>query len=131
MSIEVASLRQEPPASSALSVRRAAYRDIKSIAVLFDAYRRFDNRAPNVSGAENYLRARFENDESVLFVAERAPAEAVRFCQLYPAFCSLGGSGAICGRARRHPTGAVHGQEQSAGTSLVRINRLAVAPRAA
>lgn len=42
-----------------------------------------------MSGAETYLHARFENDESVLFMAERAPGEAVGFCQLYPAFCSV------------------------------------------
>lgn len=75
--------------ASAPSVRRARPDDLRSIAPLFDAYRRFYDRASDVSGAENYLRARFENDESVLFVAERAGGEAVGFCQLYPAFCSV------------------------------------------
>lgn len=89
MSVKTLLPWQESRSASALSVRRAADHDIKSIAVLFDAYRRFYNRAPDVSSAENYLRARFENDESVLFVAERSPGDAIGFCQLYPAFCSV------------------------------------------
>jgi ribosomal protein S18 acetylase RimI-like enzyme len=89
MSAEVVSPPREPAGAGALSVRRAGEHDIKSVAALFDAYRRFYDRMSDVSGAENYLRARFENDESVLFVAERADGRAVGFCQLYPAFCSV------------------------------------------
>lgn len=44
MSVEPASARQELPGASPLSVRLSTYRDIKSVAVLFDAYRRFYNR---------------------------------------------------------------------------------------
>ena len=89
MSAEVVSSPRQPTGAGALSVRRAGEHDIKSVAALFDAYRRFYDRMSDVSGAENYLRARFENDESVLFVAERADGRAVGFCQLYPAFCSV------------------------------------------
>ena len=89
MSAEVVSPPREPAGTGALSVRRAGEHDIKSVAALFDAYRRFYDRMSDVSGAENYLRARFQNDESVLFVAERADGRAVGFCQLYPAFCSV------------------------------------------
>lgn len=89
MSVEMVAPQQESRSVGALTVRRAAGGDIKPIAALFDAYRRFYNRTPDVSAAENYLRARFENDESVLFVAETPERDAVGFCQLYPAFCSV------------------------------------------
>lgn len=89
MSVEAVEPQAEPRRGSALSVRRAGDRDIESVAALFDAYRRFYNKASDVSGAEKYLRARFESDQSVLFVAERPQGQAVGFCQLYPAFCSV------------------------------------------
>jgi ribosomal protein S18 acetylase RimI-like enzyme len=72
-----------------VSVRRAGRHDLQSVAPLFDAYRQFYNRAPDPAGAAAYLRARFDKQESVLFVAEHPELGMVGFCQLYPAFCSV------------------------------------------
>ncbi len=55
---------------------------------LFDAYRRFYEKKPNLPVAEKFLRARLENAESVIFLA-RIEGQAVGFTQLYPTFSSV------------------------------------------
>ena len=69
-------------------IRQASAHDADAIAPLFDAYRQFYQQAPALDAARAFIRARLEQRESVIFVAEEQGA-MLGFCQLYPSFCSV------------------------------------------
>jgi GNAT superfamily N-acetyltransferase len=73
---------------TSVSVRQAVFSDIQVLTSLFDGYRQFYGRAPDLESAESFLRERFNHGESVVFLgyAERDP---VGFTQLYPSFSSV------------------------------------------
>jgi GNAT superfamily N-acetyltransferase len=70
------------------TTRQAVLADLDLLVPLFDAYRQFYGRAPDLAGAETYLRARFDHGESVVFLAFAAEVP-VGFTQLYPSFSSV------------------------------------------
>jgi GNAT superfamily N-acetyltransferase len=70
-----------------ITVRQAVLADLDAIVPLFDGYRQFYGRASDLQGAREFLRARFEHGESVIFLAFDG-GEAVGFTQLYPSFSS-------------------------------------------
>ena len=61
--------------------------DVGDVAPLFDAYRQFYGKPPDVEAARRFLFARLSKDESALFLA-RLEAKAVGFVNLYPVFSS-------------------------------------------
>lgn len=69
-------------------VRQAVLADIDALVPLFDGYRQFYGRASDEAAAREFLRARFEHGESVLFIACEGDA-AIGFTQLYPSFSSV------------------------------------------
>lgn len=71
-----------------VSIRRATQRDAELIAPLFDAYRRFYERASDVALAGEFLRQRLSHGESVVFIAESGGVP-LGFVQLYPSFDSV------------------------------------------
>ncbi len=73
--------------STAHEVLQASPADVGEIAPLFDLYRQFYGKAPNVEAARRFLFARLSKGESVVFYA-RQEAAAVAFLQLYPVFSS-------------------------------------------
>src|SRR5579875_3465956 len=68
-------------------IRQASILDLDSIVPLFDAYRQFYRLPSDPEGARRFLRERFENKESVIFLALVNGAPAA-FTQLYPSFSS-------------------------------------------
>jgi GNAT superfamily N-acetyltransferase len=72
----------------AFSVRQAVLSDLEILVPLFDGYRQFYGRAPDLAAAESFLRARFDHGESVVFLAH-AETAPVGFTQLYPSFSSV------------------------------------------
>lgn len=72
--------------------RRADFNDVENIAVLFDAYRQFYEQEPNLEFAQEFISARLNNDESIIFIAEDETQNALGFCQIYPSFCSVIGA---------------------------------------
>ncbi len=74
---------------SAITTRRATIVDLDAVAPLFDAYRQFYKQAPDLPRARQFIGARIERNESVVFVAETDARKIVGFCQLYPTFCSV------------------------------------------
>lgn len=68
-------------------VRRAGIEDLGALAPLFDAYRMFYGQSSDLDGARRFLRARLENGESVMFLAEGKAA--LGFTQLFPLFSSV------------------------------------------
>lgn len=71
-----------------LAIRQAVLADLEALVPLFDAYRQFYGRPSDPAAAREFLRARFDHGESVLFVAHEGSA-AVGFAQLYSSFSSV------------------------------------------
>jgi len=72
-----------------MKIYRATLDELDSTALLFDKYRQFYEQAPDYDGCRDYLQARLENDESVIFVAQDGSGKLVGFTQLYHTFCSV------------------------------------------
>ena len=73
---------------TAYEVVPATPADVGDVAPLFDAYRQFYGRAPDVEAARRFLFARLSKNESVLFLA-RQGSKVIGFVQLYPVFSSV------------------------------------------
>ncbi|MCK9397439.1 MAG: GNAT family N-acetyltransferase [Methylobacter sp.] len=71
-----------------ITVRQAALSDLEALAPLFDGYRQFYGRASDLDAATEFLSARFNHGESVLFIAHE-DNKAIGFTQLYPSFSSV------------------------------------------
>jgi ribosomal protein S18 acetylase RimI-like enzyme len=74
---------------SEIYIRRAALDDVERVAPLFDAYRQFYEMPADLTLAREYLKARLQAAESVIFIAQETAGNIVGFCQLYPTFCSV------------------------------------------
>ena len=70
------------------TISRAGPADLDPLATLFDAYRSFYGKAPDLPLARQWLRERLRFGESVVLVAKRG-GTAVGFVQLYPMFSSV------------------------------------------
>jgi GNAT superfamily N-acetyltransferase len=71
-------------------IRLATSGDLDMLVPLYDAYRRFYERSSDPEGARDYLRARLDGSESVIFLAiDPGTRSGLGFTQLYPTFCSL------------------------------------------
>lgn len=73
---------------SQITTRQANISDLDTIAPLFDAYRQFYSKAPDLMGAINYLSHRISLNESVIFLAF-LDEQTLGFTQLYPSFSSV------------------------------------------
>lgn len=71
-----------------MTIRSAHINDLNALAVLFDSYRVFYEKASDIDAAIFFLKERIENADSVLFVAEDSNKTLVGFTQLYPLFSS-------------------------------------------
>lgn len=74
---------------SRFKTRRADINDVEKIAVLFDAYRQFYEQEANLNFAKEFISARLNNNDSIIFIAENEVKNALGFCQIYPSFCSV------------------------------------------
>jgi ribosomal protein S18 acetylase RimI-like enzyme len=73
-----------------IEVRRATAADLEAVAPLFDGYRQFYRRPPDLAAARAFLAERFARDDSVIFVATiDGDSRPVGFTQLYPVFSSV------------------------------------------
>src|SRR5579871_1746297 len=71
-------------------IRRASEADLRPAAELFDGYRQFYGQLADYALAEAFLRDRFANNDSVLFLATEPPSgRGLGFVQLYPSFSSV------------------------------------------
>jgi ribosomal protein S18 acetylase RimI-like enzyme len=69
-------------------VRQAVWKDLGTVAILFDGYRQFYDQHSDLAAALGFLKARFEHGQSTIFLAE-SDGQAVGFTQLYPSFSSV------------------------------------------
>jgi GNAT superfamily N-acetyltransferase len=70
-----------------LVIRQATVSDLDGLVPLFDGYRQFYRQASEPDRIQEFLRYRFEHNQSVIFVAVK-DGTAVGFSQLYPSFSS-------------------------------------------
>jgi ribosomal protein S18 acetylase RimI-like enzyme len=71
-------------------IRRASLADLGTVAELFDGYRQFYGQPADYPLAEAFLRDRFTNNDSVVFLAvEPRSGAGLGFAQLYPSFSSV------------------------------------------
>jgi ribosomal protein S18 acetylase RimI-like enzyme len=83
---EIASQHQAP------AIRQATSEDAALVAPLFDAYRQFYGRAPDLPSAEAYLHTRLSEGSSTVFLATHSDGRKevpIGFTQLYPSFSSI------------------------------------------
>lgn len=73
---------------SPMTIRQAVLADLDALAALFDDYRQFYGQSSDVAAARDFLQARFEHGQSVIFVVE-SHGKALGFTQLYPSFSSV------------------------------------------
>lgn len=71
-----------------MQVRQATIADIETIVPLFDAYRQFYRKEPELDEARTFLTERLERGESVIFLALLDDGTPAGFTQLYPIFSS-------------------------------------------
>ena len=71
-----------------IHIVRASFADIAVLAPLFDQYRIFYGQTTDLSSAEIFLKQRFLNEESIVFLANMG-TRAVGFTQLYTTFSSV------------------------------------------
>ena len=71
-----------------VTVRQAVLADLDALTALFDGYRRFQGQPGDPAAARDFLRARFDHGESIVFIAEAVGVPA-GFAQLYPSFSSV------------------------------------------
>lgn len=62
---------------------------IEQIAPLFDAYRVFYKQESDPEATKAFIRARLQNNESIVFLALGESNQALGFTQLYPSFDSI------------------------------------------
>jgi GNAT superfamily N-acetyltransferase len=70
-----------------MQIHQANQTDLPQLSKLFDAYRIFYKKESNIKGAEDFLQARMQNNESVIFIAAENDL-LLGFVQLYPIFSS-------------------------------------------
>ncbi len=73
---------------STITVRQAVLSDLEALVSLFDGYRQFYGCESDVRAATEFLSARFDHGESILFIAFKDNTP-VGFTQLYPSFSSV------------------------------------------
>jgi len=72
------------------SAMQATIHDLDDLVPLFDHYRSFYHQPSDVKAAREFLLARLEHAQSVVFIArDLSNNQAVGFTQLYPSFSSL------------------------------------------
>ena len=72
-----------------ISTRQAVLADLALIAPLFDGYRCFYGKDPDLTTAHAFIAERLMLRESVIFLALDEAGNALGFTQLYPSFSSV------------------------------------------
>lgn len=71
-----------------MSIIHATPENLNQLASLFDKYRQFYLQKPNLKAAFNFLKTRFDRNESII-VGYKFDDQIVGFMQLYPLFSSV------------------------------------------
>lgn len=72
-----------------MHVFRADVSNLDELAVLFDQYRQFYGKQPDLERCRHFMGQRLEHGESVVFAADAGAGQLGGFTQLYRSFCSV------------------------------------------
>jgi ribosomal protein S18 acetylase RimI-like enzyme len=73
---------------NSVTVRQAVLSDLADLASLFNQYREFQGEKTDLAAAQQFLQARFDHGESVVFIAHIGDV-VVGLAQLYPSYSSV------------------------------------------
>lgn len=73
---------------NSITVRQAVLSDLDDLAPLFDMYRSFQGKPGDLRAAREFLLARLDHGESVVFIAHEGRTP-VGFAQVYPSYSSV------------------------------------------
>ena len=68
---------------------KAENKHLDELGRLFNLYRMFDEEDDDLEKASKYISSRFNDGDSMIYVAENGDQELAGFVQLYPSFCSV------------------------------------------
>ena len=72
-----------------MKIIQADLTHVDEVANLFNQYRIFYEKTPDLDGCKNFIQKRMERRESVIFISITEDGEISGFTQLYPSFCSV------------------------------------------
>lgn len=72
-----------------MKILKAYKSDIENVSTLFDLYRQFYGQPSDIAKARSFMNERFDNLDSVIFLALSDSSEPLGFVQLYPSFSSV------------------------------------------
>ena len=72
-----------------INIKKVSLNEVKEVAKVFNAYRVFYGQASDLPLAEEFLKQRVQNNESVIFCIFDEDNNALAFTQLYPSFSSV------------------------------------------
>lgn len=68
---------------------KAELKHLEELGRLFNLYRIFYEEEDDIEKATNYITARFNNEDSIIFVSRSQDSTLNGFVQLYPSYCSV------------------------------------------
>ncbi|MBI32688.1 MAG: GNAT family N-acetyltransferase [Gammaproteobacteria bacterium] len=68
---------------------KAENKHLEELGRLFNLYRIFYQEEDDLEKASKYISSRFNDGDSMIFVAEKGDTKLAGFVQLYPSFCSV------------------------------------------
>ncbi|NQY24293.1 MAG: GNAT family N-acetyltransferase [Campylobacteraceae bacterium] len=72
-----------------INIKKVSLNEVKEVAKVFNAYRVFYGQKSDLPLAEEFLKQRVQNNESVIFCIFDEENKALAFTQLYPSFSSV------------------------------------------
>ena len=72
-----------------MTTLQATKKHLDQLAPLFNAYRIFYKQTDSIETAKAFLKDRFQQEDSIIFMAFTSEEKAVGFTQLYPTFSSV------------------------------------------
>ncbi len=72
-----------------MKILKATEKQLDLLIPLFNGYRIFYKQPDNPEKAKSFLKDRFQQKDSVIFMAFSSEGEAIGFTQLYPSFSSV------------------------------------------
>jgi len=71
-----------------MDITKASIGDLEGITIIFENYRIFYRKSPDIEGSTAFLKERLTNQDSVIYIAKDGTGQIAAFTQLYPSFSS-------------------------------------------
>ena len=72
-----------------MRIFQAGLQHLDDTARLFDLYRQFYDCPADFSAAREFIQARLDNQDSLIFLLQDDSGDIIGFSQIYPSFCSV------------------------------------------